>query len=48
MAQQKYKIGHIAAKILLEAIENDTKPEGKIILDTKLIKRKSVKNISRT
>lgn len=45
MAQQKYKMGHSAAEILISSIKKDEFPEKKITLDAALIERDSCKNI---
>lgn len=45
MAQQKYKMGYTAAKILINGIKNNTIPDKHITLDAILTERDSCKNI---
>ncbi len=45
MAQQKYKMGYIAAEILINSIQNNTLPNKQITLEAILIERESCKKI---
>jgi LacI family transcriptional regulator len=45
MAQQKYKMGYTAAKILIDSIKENKLPKKQITLDTILVERESCKSI---
>jgi len=45
MAQQKYKMGYTAAKILIESIKKNKLPEKQITLNALLTERESCKSI---
>ena len=46
MAQQKYKMGYIAAEILINSFKKNTLPNKQITLDSILMERESCKSIS--
>jgi len=47
MAQQKYKMGYIAAEILINSIKKNTLPKKQITLDAVLMERESCKSIAK-